>query len=574
MRADSLTTDYYDAHAPQLAATYESLEAARLNAWLRDSLPAAPACVLDVGAGSGRDAAWLASLGFDVVAVEPSAKMVQEARHFHPESPVHWIEGDALPGLERTLRRGQAFDFILLSAVWMHVPPTDRPRAFRKLVSLMKPGARMAITLRHGPGAPGQSVHEVSVAEIEALCRDHGAYVEQRHEAVPDLGGRREVSWTQLIVRLPDDGTGALPLLRQIILNDSKETTYKLALLRALCRIADGAAGIARVRGDDHVALPLGLIGLYWLRLFKPLLKESLPQSADNVGLTKLGFVQEGYRALEPTSHLDLRLGMTGFDAANGRALHDALGDAIRTITSMPMRYITHADGTPVFQPELRRRGALPAALRLDEPYLASFGECLVPSALWVALQRYTVWIEPAIEAEWVRLMKRFAEGQGRALDPLTLAQAMAWPDPERDVRAARDRALVLLEVNELRCVWSGKRLSPDNLAMDHCLPFAVWACDDLWNLLPAHEGINNRKSDRLPSNRMLRGRQGAILEWWQQGYCAPETPALRERFAIEARATLPSIDAAAVTPDEVFSGLLLQQMRLRHDQQAPVWEG
>ena len=72
----------------------------------------------------------------------------------------------------------------------------------------------------------------------------------------------------------------------------------------------------------------------------------------------------------------------------------------------------------------------------------------------------------------------------------------------------------------------------------------------------------------------MLRDRQGAILEWWQQGYCAPETPALRERFAIEARATLPSIDAAMVTADEVFSGLLLQQMRLRHDQQAPVWEG
>ena len=109
---------------------------------------------------------------------------------------------------------------------------------------------------------------------------------------------------------------------------------------------------------------------------------------------------------------------------------------------------------------------------------------------------------------------------------------------------------------------------------MDHCLPFAVWACDDLWNLLPAHKDINNRKSDRLPSSAILRGRQSAILEWWQQGYCAPETPSLRERFAIEARATLPSIDAAAVTPDEVFSGLLLQQMRLRHDQQAPVWEG
>ena len=37
---------------------------------------------------------------------------------------------------------------------------------------------------------------------------------------------------------------------------------------------------------------------------------------------------------------------------------------------------------------------------------------------------------------------------------------------------------------------------------------------------------------------------------------------------------SLPSIGAEAIMPDEVFSGLLLQQMRLRHDQQAPVWEG
>jgi hypothetical protein len=36
----------------------------------------------------------------------------------------------------------------------------------------------------------------------------------------------------------------------------------------------------------------------------------------------------------------------------------------------------------------------------------------------------------------------------------------------------------------------------------------------------------------------------------------------------------LPSLRAASVTPEDVFSGLLLQQMRLRHDQQALVWEG
>jgi SAM-dependent methyltransferase len=529
--------------------------------------------VLDVGAGSGRDAAWLASLGFDVVAVEPSAAMVQEARRFHPTAPINWVEGDSLPGLERTLRRGQAFDFILLSAVWMHLPLAQQRRAFRKLVSIMKPGARIAITLRHGPPAQGQVVHETSATDIESLCRDHGAYVERRHDNVPDQGGRSEVSWTQLVVRLPDDGAGALPLLRQIILNDSKETTYKLALLRVLCRIADGAAGLARARGDDRVALPLGLVGLYWLRLFKPLLKAGFPQSADNVGLAKLGFVGEGYRALEDTSHLDLRIGMAGFPSQTAAALHAALGDAIKTLVSMPTRYITHADGTPVFSAERRRRSR-PVNLRLDEPYLGSFGEFMVPAALWIALQRYTVWIEPVIEAEWARLMQDHAARQGRVIDRGALARAMAWPDPERDVRVARERALNLLETTPLRCVWSDKPLTRDNLAMDHCLPFAVWSCDDLWNLLPARKDINGRKSDRLPAANLLRRRQQAILGWWQQGYLSEDTPALGERFGTEARATLPCLGAESLAIDDVFSGLLLQQMRLRHDQQAPVWEG
>ena len=567
-----MTRTYYDNHAPRLAKTYESLEAARLNAWFADSLPDAPACVLDVGAGSGRDAAWLAGRGYDVVAVEPSPAMVREAARYHPQAPIHWIEGDSLPGLERTLRLGKAFDFILLSAVWMHVSPGERLRAFRKLVSLMKPGGRLAISLRHGPGAEGQTLHPVSAAEIEALCRAHGAYVERAHHEVPDLGGRAEVTWTQLIIRLPDDGTGALPLLRHIILNDSKETTYKLALLRSLCRIADGSAGYARPVDDDRVALPLGLLGLCWLRLFKPLLARGLPQSADNVGTGKLGFVKESFLALQSTSHLDLRIGMT-FPADTAATLHAALRDAVTTLVSMPARYITYGDGARVFDARRSRTRAPPGVVRLDAEYLRSFGEFFVPLTLWMAFQRNTVWIEPAIEAEWVRLMQHFARGQARNIEERMLFEAMRWPDPKRDVALARSRALDLMDRGSLHCVWSGKRLRPASLDIDHCLPWAVWSCDDLWNMLPTHRAVNGRKSDRLPSSERLRSSQTAIQEWWRSGYCSAE-PVIRTRFETEARATLPSLDAAAVTPDEVFSGLLLQQMRLRHDQQAPVWHG
>ena len=41
-----------------------------LHAWLDGLLPTAPATVFDLGVGIGRDAAWFASNGYDVLGVE------------------------------------------------------------------------------------------------------------------------------------------------------------------------------------------------------------------------------------------------------------------------------------------------------------------------------------------------------------------------------------------------------------------------------------------------------------------------------------------------------------------------
>ena len=56
----------YDANAETVSARYEETAAEEIHAWLLDPLPAIPATVLHVGAGSGRDAAWLAAKGYDV----------------------------------------------------------------------------------------------------------------------------------------------------------------------------------------------------------------------------------------------------------------------------------------------------------------------------------------------------------------------------------------------------------------------------------------------------------------------------------------------------------------------------
>ena len=562
---------WYDQNVSDVSRRYKSVAAETVHGWLVDLLPNAPALVLDVGAGTGRDAAWLASRGLEVVAVEPSGAMRAEAQRLHPSPSIRWVP-DSLPGLAQVLRLGLSFDLILLSAVWMHVPTADRTRAFRKLVTLLKPGGCIAITLRHGPAEPERGIYAVSQAEIEKLSREHGAFVEIASES-KDALGRGALNWTQLVVRLPDDGAGALPLLRHIILNDDKSSTYKLALLRGLCRIADGAAGYVRDADDRHIAIPLGLVGLYWIRLFKPLLAAGLPQSPTNQGDAQLGFVKEGFRQLNDVSHLDLRIGMV-FGEDRSDALHAALRDACNTITRMPAHYMTYPGGGPVLPVKRIGRVPMSGTIHLDDAYLFSFGELLVPRHLWRALQRFDVWIEPALIAEWSRLMNSYAARQDRKISEAKIATAMTWSEPSRDVRIAREQAVRLLESSKLHCVWSGRALSVESLDVDHCLPWAAWPCDDLWNLLPAHRNVNqNQKRDKLPGAELLRSAQDRIQHWWEKGYLNADNQVLPERFMTEAKATLPMIEQNDARLDDVFAALNLQQIRLKHDQQVPVWE-
>jgi SAM-dependent methyltransferase len=199
----------YDREAAELAAQYESLAFETVHRELLGCLPDIPATVLDVGAGSGRDAAWFAARGHPVVALEPAEGMRAEARARHPHPAIRWLP-DALPYLAQVGRSGLAFDFILLAAVWMHVAPADRPRAFRKLMGLLAPGGAIAFSLRHGPIPAGRIMHPVSAEELEGLAAAHALAPVLRARTEDSLG-RPEVSWTTLVFRLPDDGSGALP---------------------------------------------------------------------------------------------------------------------------------------------------------------------------------------------------------------------------------------------------------------------------------------------------------------------------------------------------------------------------
>lgn len=138
---------WYDTHAPDLVRTYELADPAKLHDWLKGIISETPGTVLDIGAGSGRDAAWFAGQGHDVNAVEPSSGMRSEGQRFHADPRIRWMD-DRLPELSGIGRLGISFDLVMLNAVWQHVAPlhANGPSAFRT-ARRRKPCARYATSI-------------------------------------------------------------------------------------------------------------------------------------------------------------------------------------------------------------------------------------------------------------------------------------------------------------------------------------------------------------------------------------------------------------------------------------------
>jgi SAM-dependent methyltransferase len=555
---------YYEQHATRLVTQYESLSFEDVHATLIAILPSPGSTVLDIGAGSGRDAAWLAAKGYDVVAVEPSEAMLAHARAKHTSNRIQWFS-DSLPDLAKVRRLGLSFDLILLSAVWMHIPPSDRQRALRKLATLLAPKGRIAISLRLGAPDTERAMHEVSLPELAGLAQQFGLRIVHTRDSQDKLG-RSEVSWTNVVLGLPDDGLGALPLLRHLILVDEKSSTYKIALLRVLARIADTAAGLARYDAES-VVVPLGLVSLFWLRMYKPLIEHLLPQMPQRTGP---GFVTNSFTSLRSVTAVELRIGSV-FSDQTAKHLHQSLSEISQVIRNMPANYLRWpASDKPIFGVTRRRMMPTPSPLQIDEAFLWSLGDFRIPLEIWQALTHYNVWIEPVLVSEWVRLIESYCN-DGRP-DVRTLAHSLlAWVDPARDTsfaRAAVDR--MRAAGKPVYCVWSGARLR-DEYDVDHCFPFGAWPCGDAWNLMPASRQINIQKSNRLVTQAALERASDTISTWWNDAFLS-QGDGLRRQFFLEASQTLPIL-VATPEPADVIDAMKVHRIRLSKDQGLRPWE-
>ncbi len=588
-----MSSTFYNEHAKEVSAQYltKSFEDVH-ESWMSELPSMLPAIldnpnarILDVGGGSGRDVKYLAEQSAlrknaktSIYAIEPAEALLKIGQQNTKGLNIRWLQ-DSLPALSNITKLEISFDLILLSAVWMHIPPSDRSRSLRKLANLLKPGGQMVISLRHGhtnEERTTRSMFDVSADELKSLASEIGLFVKLETKKDTDKLGRGHVTWQTVVLQLPDDGSGAFPFIRHVAINDGKSATHKLALMRVLLRIADGHAGAVIRRepsiNGDRVILPVGLVALYWCHQYKDLIDQhgvfQSPSKSPNLSF----MTANGWHLLTHRTSADYRIGNL-FTGDEAKALYRTLSAAVQNIKKMPCTYITFPNSKKtVF--EVDNKSVKPKdSLFLDLDTLLQWGEFSMPETTWLAFSRYACWIEPVLVSEWVKTMASY-KGNQQYADPQKhheLFNMLNWLEPKRTTTEVRSRVETLKQDFSLQCVWSAKAIH-SKYHIDHSMPFSRWPNNDLWNLVPADSKVNGEKSDRLPTEEKLKASKTRMQNWWEIAWVKGSNDSTQKRFFAEANIALPGLATDNTSIDDLFEALVMQRGRLKEMQQLREW--
>ncbi len=138
---EELAASYDRWYETPLGAFVEAEELAALQSVLQGVSAEKP--IVEVGAGTGRVAAWLARSGYNVIAVEPSAAMRRYGEKRTAGMPVQWVAAHAymLPFADSS----QAA--VLFFATLEFIP--EPQRALREAVRTLQPGGVLIVGLLH-----------------------------------------------------------------------------------------------------------------------------------------------------------------------------------------------------------------------------------------------------------------------------------------------------------------------------------------------------------------------------------------------------------------------------------------
>ncbi|HEY5307763.1 MAG TPA: class I SAM-dependent methyltransferase, partial [Casimicrobiaceae bacterium] len=308
---DLQTASYYSRNAQAVAAHYESV-ASPLARYAAVAFPAGGR-ILDIGAGTGRDLAYLSAAGYDAFGIEPVAELVEIAVRSHPELQGRLASG-SLPDLGTPF--GGGFDGIVCSAVLMHVPQADLFDTAFALRASLKPHGRLLVSLplarddiqADDRDANGRLFKTYAPEYLQLLFERIGFQMIGRWDG-GDALGRAGMRWYTLLFELRAGTVRAVDQIEGILNRDKKVSTYKLALFRALAELATQEPRCATWRPGGQVGVPIRRIAEKWLGYYWPIFASAhfIPQSQS-----------EGAGALKPLKFRKALLALMAPYAASG----------------------------------------------------------------------------------------------------------------------------------------------------------------------------------------------------------------------------------------------------------------
>lgn len=156
---------------------------------------------LDIGCGTGRDAAWMAVQGFNVVAIDGTADMLAQAQREKSHKHIMYLQ-DTAPELSWTKALGLRFDVILMSAFLFHLDARERQDFYGHLKDLIKDDSYIYMTLRHGPVPEGRRMFTVPLEELRIFAAENDLRFKNLGRQ-GDVLGRADVSWDHVELKKP-----------------------------------------------------------------------------------------------------------------------------------------------------------------------------------------------------------------------------------------------------------------------------------------------------------------------------------------------------------------------------------
>ncbi len=201
---DLPTVLYYDKNAQSLANRYEMAEMGYTHQNLLRHLPEGGR-VIEIGCGSGRDAFFLLSHGYDVTVVDASSEMLRAALANHPELAGR-IYHAAIPFPSKHPLSKLSFNALVMIATVMRISDQDLSQCVSQIRQLLKPDGILFISTSIGRegitedrDSEGRIYVERQPDELQLLFKRLGFRLIANYQNADSFG--RNFNWITLVMQ-------------------------------------------------------------------------------------------------------------------------------------------------------------------------------------------------------------------------------------------------------------------------------------------------------------------------------------------------------------------------------------